>query len=67
MKSKTLSLQTIIKELDFLRKTTIIQWNALKKDLLLLANKLIKKLPDPRNAKEYYQQFIRKKNAKSVK
>ena len=64
MKSKTLSLQTIIKELDFLRKTTIIQWNALKKDLLLLGNKLIKKLPDPRNAKEHYQQFIRKKTQK---
>ena len=26
-----------------------------KKDLLLLANKLIAKIPDPRNAKEHYQ------------
>ena len=26
-----------------------------KKDLLLLANKLIEKIPDPRNAKEHYQ------------
>ena len=26
-----------------------------KKDLLLLANKLIKKIPDPHNAKEQYQ------------
>ena len=26
-----------------------------RKDLLLLANKLIEKLPDPRNAKEHYQ------------
>ena len=25
-----------------------------KKDLLLLANKLIEKIPDPRNAKEHY-------------
>ena len=25
-----------------------------KKDLLLLANKLIEKVPDPRNAKEHY-------------
>ena len=38
-----------------------------KKDLLVLANKLIDKIPDPRNAKEYYQSFIRKKNTKSVK
>ena len=44
MKSKTLSLKTIIKELYFLKKTIIIQWNAWnKKDLLLLANKLIEK------------------------
>ena len=35
-----------------------------KKDLLLRANKLIK---NPRNPKEHYQSFIRKKNRKSVK
>ena len=33
-----------------------------KKDLLLLANKLIEKISDPHNAKEHYQTFIRKKN-----
>ena len=38
-----------------------------EKDLLLLANKLIEQIPDPYNAKEYYQSFIRKKNTKSVK
>ena len=38
-----------------------------KKDLLLLANKLIEKIPDPRNAKELYPSFIRKKNTESVK
>ena len=37
-----------------------------KKDLLLLANKLIEKLPDPHNAKGHYQSFIRKRNTKSV-
>ena len=37
------------------------------KDLLLLGNKLIEKIPDPCNAKEHYQSFIRKKNRKSVK
>ena len=38
-----------------------------RKDLLLLANKLIEKVPDPRNAKENYESFLRKKNRKSVK
>ena len=28
-----------------------------KKDLLLLARKLLEKVPDPRNAKEHYQSF----------
>ena len=38
-----------------------------EKDLLLLANKVIERMPDLRNAKEHYQSFIRKKNTKSVK
>ena len=37
-----------------------------KNDLLLLATKLIEKVPDPHDAKEHYQSFIRKKNRKSV-
>ena len=37
-----------------------------KKDLLFLGNKLIAKILDPRNAKEHYQSFIKKKNTKSV-
>ena len=32
-----------------------------KKDLLLLPNKLIKNIPDLRNAKKHYQSFIIKK------
>ena len=67
MNSETLSLKTIINELDLLKKKVIIQWNVWKKDLLLLANKLIEKIPDPGNAKEHYQSFIRKKNTKSEK
>ena len=35
-----------------------------KKDLLLLVNKLIQKIPDLHNAKEHYQSFITKKNRK---
>ena len=38
-----------------------------RKDLLLLANKLIKNIPDPCNAKEHYQSFVRKKIRKSLK
>ena len=37
------------------------------KDLLLLAKKLIEKIPDCCNAKEHYQSFIKNKNTKSVK
>ena len=56
------------KRIGFLRKEVFIQWNTWKKkDLLLLANKLIEKIPDPPNAKEHYQWFIRKKNKKSIK
>ena len=33
----------------------------------MLANKLIEKVPDSRDAKECYQSFIRKKNTKSIK
>ena len=38
-----------------------------RKDLLLLANKLIEKVPDPRNAKEHYESLLKKKNKKLVK
>ena len=45
---RDLSLKTIVKEFDFLRKMKHLK----KNDLLLLANKLIEKLPDLCNAKE---------------
>ena len=32
-----------------------------------LKKRLIEKMPDPLNAKEYYQSFIRNKNTKLVK
>ena len=38
-----------------------------RKYLLLLANKLMQKVPDPRNAKRLYDSFLRMKNTKSVK
>ena len=67
MKSETLSLKTIINELDYLKKTVIIQRNIRKKDLQLFVTKLTEKIPDLCNAKEHYQSFIREKNTKSVK
>ena len=63
MKSETLSLKNVINELNFLGKEVIIQWKSWKKkDLLLLTNKLIEKISDLRDAKEYYESFIRNKN-----
>ena len=38
-----------------------------KKDLFLLANKLIETIPDPRNAKEHYKLFMKKESTKSGK
>ena len=56
IKSETLSLKTIREYLGFLRKTNVLQWNAWKKiAFLLVANKLIEKIPDPCNANEQYQ------------
>ena len=37
-----------------------------EKYLLLLANKLLEKITNPRNAKEHYQSFIRNKNTNSI-
>ena len=62
MKLETLSLKTIINELDFLRKTVIIQGNVSKKRFV--ASILKEKIPDPCNVKERCQSFIRKKNTK---
>ena len=71
MKSETLSLKTIINELDFLRKSVIIRWNTWKKKkkkrFVVACKQINRNKPDPRNAKEHYQSFIRKKSTKSVK
>ena len=56
------------KRIGFSRK---IGYNSMKrlnkKDLLLIANKLIKNIPDSCNAKEHYQLFIIKKSRESIK
>ena len=38
-----------------------------RKDISLLSNRLIEKVPDLSNAKRHYQSFFKEKNRKSVK
>ena len=67
MISEILSMKTINKELDFIKKTVIVHWNARIKKDLLFANKLTGKVFDPCNAKQHYESYLRNKNQKSVK
>ena len=56
------------KRFGFSKENSYYSMKRLKrKDLLLLANKLIEKVPDPRNVKEHHELFLRKKNSNSVK
>ena len=56
------------KKIVFSKKSSYYSMKQLKKkDLLLLANKLIEKISDLHNFKEHYRSFIRKNPAKSVK
>ena len=69
MKSDTLSLNTIINELDCLNKAFFFKLSVKKKkkkDLVLPATKWIEKVAHPSNTKEYYNSYL-KKNIKSVK
>ena len=62
MKSNNLSLKTIINDLNILNNFSYNSVKRLnKKDLLLLANNLIKNIPDPRNAIEHCQSFLIKR------
>ena len=56
------------KRIGFSEESSYFSMKHLKrKELLLLANKLMQKVPDFRNAKDHYNSFLRKKNKKSVK
>ena len=56
------------KRIGFSKESSFYLVKRLKtKDLLLLANRLKEKVPDPRNAKEHYESFLRKKNRKPIK
>ena len=50
-----------------LKKNLLLNETFEKKGFLFLTNKLIENTPDPCNAKEQYQSFLRKENEKSVK
>ena len=60
--------QNYYKRIAFSKEKSYYSMTPLKKkNLLLLAKKLIEKIPDTRNGKEHYETFIGKKNTKSVK
>ena len=60
-------LENYYKQIGISRENRYSMKCLTKKDLLLLAIKLIKKIPDLCNAKEYDQSFKRKKITRSVK
>ena len=68
-KIKDFTFENYYKRIGFSKESSYYSVKRLKKkkDLLLIANKLIEKTPDPRNAKEHYQSFIRKKISKTVR
>ena len=54
------------KQIGFCKESSYYSMKRSKKDLFLLANKLIEKLPNFGNAGKHFQLFIRKKNKRSV-
>ena len=58
------SLKTVIYELDLLKEAVIIQWIIWKKDLLFFATKLIERIVDLSDTKEYYNSFLKRKKCK---
>ena len=65
---RDLIYENYYKSIVYSKEESYCSLKLLKKErLLLLANKLIKNIPDLRNAKKHYESFLRKKNRKSVK
>ena len=59
-------LKIIIDELDFLKETIINHWHTSeKKSVISFAKKLMKKISDPSNSREYYQSYLNKKKKKN--
>ena len=68
VRSETLFVfENYYKRIGFSKENSLYSMKYLKeKYLLLLANKLLEKITNPRNAKEHYQSFIRNKNTNSI-
>ena len=61
-------IENYYKRIGFSKEDSYYSMKCLKrKYLLLFTNKLIEKLPDPRNAQDQYESLLIKKNRKSVK
>ena len=64
---KDFIFENFYKRIWFSKASSFYSMKRLKKNILLLTNKLVEKMPDPNNAKQNYQSFGRKKYKKSVK
>ena len=65
IKNEFKDFEKYYKRIGFSEENSYYSMKHLKKKLFL-ANKLIEKITDSRNAKEHYQSFIRKNPTKSV-
>ena len=65
IKNEFKDFEKYYKRIGFSEENSCYSMKHLKKKLFL-ANKLIEKITDSRNAKEHYQSFIRKNPTKSV-
>ena len=52
------------KRIGFSKENNYYSMKRFKERFIVARKQINKKLPDPRNAKEHYQQFIRKKTQK---
>ena len=66
MNSETLSIKTIIGELDFLTNSYYSMKHWKKQVSQLFVIKLIKRIPDPTNTKRHYQSYLNRKDIKLV-
>ena len=55
------------KRIRFSKENSNYSMKRLRKKKIYCCSQLIEKIPGPRDAKEHYQSFIKKKNTKSVK
>ena len=55
------------KRIQFVKESSYYSVKHVKKDLLLLTTKLIEKVGNPSNAKEYYNSYLKRNNAKLIK